>query len=109
MAYSINAFHHDEWQRLGLVDFGDFADRLTECNVGEDSFSGYGEWFYIPDEPLPTGERVIYWGSWGNDNSPGASLYTRAEIFDVSDPGELAEFTSRVKHWKTQPEFDEQP
>src|SRR5262245_33368574 len=109
MAYPINAFHHDEWQRLGLADFGEFAEKITECNIGEDSFSGYGEWFYIPDEPLLSGERVIYWGSWGNDNSPGASLYTRAEIFDVSDADELAEFAARVKHWEDQPESDEQP
>lgn len=109
MSFTINAFNHKEWSSYGLADFGDFAECITEINVGEDAFSGYGEWFYVPDEPLPTGERAIYFGSWGNDNSPGASSYTYAERYDVSDPDELAEFTLRVQHFEGQPEFDEQP
>ena len=107
MPYTINAFNHDEWERHGLADFGDFADQITECNVGEDSFSGFGEWFYVPDEPLPNGDRVIYFGSWGNDNSPGASTYTNAEIFDALDPDQLIEFSKRVDHWESQPEYVE--
>lgn len=109
MSFTINAFNDKEWTRLGLADFGDFADQINECNVGEDSFSGYGEFFFVPDEPLPNGDRVIYFGSWGNDNSPGASMYTHAEIFDVSDPDQLAEFTLRVQEWEVKPEYDDQP
>ncbi len=86
----------------------DFADQITECNVGEDSFSGYGEWFFVPDKPLPNGDKVIYCGSWGNDNSPGDPMYTHAEIFDVNDPDELAAFALRVKHLESQPEYDDQ-
>jgi len=108
MGFTISAFNHAEWHRHGLADFGDFSEKISEINVGEDSFSGYGEWFYVPDEPLPTCERVIYYGSWGNDNSPGASSYTYATLFDVGDPDELAEFTLRVQHLESQPEFDEQ-
>jgi hypothetical protein len=107
MPFTLNAFDHDEWERHGLADYSEFADRITECNVGEDSFSGFGEWFYVPDEPLPNGDRVIYFGSWGNDNSPGASTYTNAEIFDVLDPDELVEFSKRVDHWESQPEYVE--
>ena len=70
MAFTICAFNHDEWARYKLADYGDFADMTSECNVGEDAFSGYGEWYYIPDDPLPDNDRVIYFGSWGNDNSP---------------------------------------
>jgi hypothetical protein len=106
MSFTINAFNHEEWERHGLADFSDFADRITERNVGEDSFSGYGEWFFVPDEPLPNGDRVVYFGSWGNDNSPGASMYTYAEIFDGHD--ELAEFTIRVQEWDSKPEYDDQ-
>ena len=110
MPFSICAFNHDEWERHGLADFADFADLLTEVNMGEDAFSGYGEWWFIPDDPHPNGDRVIYFGSWGNDNSPGASSYTHAEIFDGDDPKELAEFAKRVKHWESQPEYaDEEP
>lgn len=105
MSFSLTAFHHAEWQRHGLQDFSEFADRITECNVGEDAFSGFGEWFYIPDEPLPNGDWVIYHGSWSNDNSAGASMHTSAEIFDGSDFDELAEFTLLCKHWEAMPEY----
>lgn len=105
MSYTINAFNHGEWHRLGLADFGDIADQVTECNVGEDAFSGYGDWYFVPDEPLPTGERAIYFGSWGNENSPGASSYTYAELFDISDVADAAAFAKRVREWESQPEF----
>jgi hypothetical protein len=107
MPFTINAFNDEEWKRHGLADYSDFADRITECNVGEDSFSGFGEWFFVPDETLPNGDRVIYFGSWGNDNSPGASTYTNAEIFDALDPDQLVEFSKRVDHWENQPEYIE--
>ena len=105
MSFAINAFNHQEWHRLGLADFGDFADQISECNMGEDAFSGYGEWFFVTDEPLPAGERVIYFGSWGNDNSPGASSYSYAEIFDSADETDAAAFARGVKEWESQPEF----
>lgn len=105
MSYTINAFDHQEWHRLGLADFGDFADQIAECNMGEDAFSGYGEWFFVPGEPLPTGERVIYFGSWGNENCAGASSYTYAEIFDVADGADATAFAKRVKKWESEPEF----
>jgi len=107
MSFTISAFHHDEWRIRGLADFGDFADKIIEVNVGEDSFSGFGDWFFIPVAPLANGDRVIFFGSWGNDNSPGASMYTSAEIFDGADPDELAEFTIRVQEWESKPEFVE--
>ena len=107
MSFTINEFDNDEWHRHRLADFGDFADQISECNMGEDSFSGFGEWFYVPGEPLPNGDRVIYFGSWGNDNSPGASDYTNAEIFDCLDDDHLAEFSKRVEQWDEQPEFAE--
>lgn len=107
MPFTLNAFNHDEWERHGLADYSEYADRITECNVGEDSFSGFGEWFFVPDESLPNGDRVIYFGSWGNDNSPGASTYTNAEIFDALDPDQLVEFSKRVDHWENQPEYIE--
>jgi hypothetical protein len=104
MPFTINAFNHGEWVQHNLMDYCDFAEQITECNTGEDSFSGFGEWFFVPDEPLPSGERVVYFGSWGNDNSPGASSYTNAEIFDSTEDDE---FQRRVKHWEGQPEYVE--
>ena len=105
MAFTLNAFNHEEWSRYCLADFGDFADLVTECNMGEDSFSGYGEWFYVPDGVLPNNDRVIYFGSWGNDNCPGASMYTHAEIFDMDNPQDAAQYAKRLKEWESQPEY----
>lgn len=107
MSFTITAFNHQEWARYGLADYGDFADMVTECNVAEDAFSGYGEWFYIPDDPLPNNDRAIYFGTWGNDNSPGASRYTYAEIFNMDDPDDAAEYEKRVKKWESQAEWTE--
>lgn len=104
MSFIVTAFNHVEWSRHCLADYGNFADQITECNVGEDAFSGYGEWFYIPDDPLSNNDRVIYSGSWGNDNSPGASSYTHAEIFNMDDPDDDAEYSKRVKQWESLPE-----
>ena len=105
MPFSICAFNHAEWSRLGLADYGDFADQISECNMGEDAFSGYGEWFFVSDEPLTNNDLVIYFGSWGNDNCPGASSYTHVEIFDGDNPDEVAEFHERVRYWQQQPEY----
>ena len=48
---------------------------------------------------------MIYFGTWGNDNSPGASSYTNAEIFNMDDPDDAAEYEKRVQEWETQPEW----
>ncbi len=106
MSFTITAFNHVEWKRYGLADYGDFADMISECNVGEDAFSGYGEWFYVPENPLSNNDRVIYYGSWGNDNCPGASMYTYAEIFNMDDPKDAADYKKQVKHWEKQPEWE---
>jgi hypothetical protein len=108
MSFTRNAFDHAEWEHHGLANFSEFAEMINECNVGEDCFSGFGEWFFAPDEPMPNGDRVIYFGSWGNDNSPGASMYTNAEIFDMNNPEDAAVFAERVKHWESQEEYIEE-
>lgn len=105
MSFVINAFNHREWRCRGLAEYEDFADMVTECNVGEDAFSGYGEWFYIPDQRLPGNQAVVYFGSWGNDHGPGASMYTNAALFDMDDPDDSAEFARTVARWQRQPEW----
>ena len=47
---------------------------------------------------------MIYFGSWGNDNSPRASTYTSPEIFDARDPEQLIEFSKRLDLWESQPD-----
>lgn len=116
MSNTICAANHAEWDENSLADYGDFSDMVEYVNQGEDAFSGYGEWYYIPEEVLPPmkgvqyegkpNERVIYFGSYGNDNSPGASHYTHAEIFDMDDEDDAAEFETRKKEWEGMPEWD---
>ena len=109
MSITVHAFNHREWVKRGLASFGHFADRIARVNVGkEDDGSGYGEWWFAPHDPLPNGDRVIYYGSWDRDHSPGAATHTHAQIFAGNDPDELAEFTLRVREWESKPEFDDQ-
>lgn len=116
MSITVKAFDHEEWEEHSLQDYGEFSDRIAECNQEEFGDCTRGEWFYIPEEVLPPmkgvdygdlkpNERVIYSGSWGNDNSPGASMYTYAEIFDMDDPEEAAEFEKRKAEWEACPEW----
>lgn len=105
MSYTVNAFDHREWEKQGLKDYGDFAEAISERNMGEDNFSGYGDWFYVDEDVTLCGDRVIYFGSWGNDNSPGASTYTNAELFDTANEEDMAEFRERVAEWENMPEY----
>lgn len=114
MSFTVKASDHAEWEKNSLEDFGDFSDKIEYVNQGEDAFSGYGEWYYVPDEPLApmkdvgeynANERVIYFGSYGNDNSPGASHYTNAEIFDMDDEDDSAEYEKRKAEWAAQDEY----
>ncbi len=115
MSFTVNARNHNEWKRNGLQDFGDFAECVEYVNEREFADHNSGDWFYIPDTVLPPmegvdyegktpNERAIYFGSYGNDNSPGASDYTNAEIFDMDDPEDVAEFEKRKAEWEGAPE-----
>ena len=93
----INRFDY-EWGKAGLEDYEYFSDKVTYCNQLEDSpDSSKGEWYYIPE-----GKMIIYFGSCGNYNSPGASAYTWAEVFE-SD--ELKDFETAKKIWESYPEY----
>lgn len=104
MSFTVNASDPAQWRRLGLAEFAEFEDSITERNVGKD----YGEWFFVPDEPLPTGERVIYFGSWDSDHGPGASAHTHATLFNMASEEGLADFAERVRDLESQPEQDDQ-
>jgi hypothetical protein len=121
MPFTVNASKRQEWDENSLQSYGDFSDQVTECNqrhYGDDQLQG--DWFFIPEEPLPPmkgvdygtqkpNERAIYFGSFGNDNSPGADEYTNAEIFDMDDPEEAEEFESRRKEWESAEEYIDEP
>ena len=102
MSTTYRACDHSSWESIGLSDYSDFSDCVSFFNQGEDAFSGYGEWFYTPDTALPDGSFVIYGGSYGNDNSPGASHYTYAEVYE---PDEEEEYRERVAELESMEEY----
>ena len=68
MPFTVNAFNHAEWERHFLQDFGDFSEQVEYVNQQPDfGDCDCGDWFFIPDEPLPSGQRVIFFGSFGNE------------------------------------------
>lgn len=109
MSYFLNAFDHKRWANEKLEDFGDFADQIGECNQIELGDCTAGEWFHFPDAALPKseeddGERwAIYYGTWGNDNSPGASSYTNATIYLF--PEDKEEYEKDKAEWEAKPEW----
>lgn len=88
-----------EWESLGLKDFGDYAESVQYFNQREcygDSLEG--EWFADDPDSL-----TVYGGTFGNDHSPGSSIYTWAEVYD-----DASEFAARVKSLESFPEFVEE-
>ncbi len=115
MPVFVKASDHDNWDRHGLKDYGDFADMISECEVQDLGDYSVGNWFFADDENLPAmkdvdygnqkpNERAFYYGDWGNDASPGASHNTFAVIFDMDNPDEVNELQSLLKEWEAKPE-----
>lgn len=85
-----------EWESLGLKNFGDYVESVQYFNQREcygDSLEG--EWFADDPDSL-----TVYGGTFGNDHSPGSSIYTWVEVYD--DP---AEFAARVRELEQYPEW----
>lgn len=99
MSTSYNAFDHKAWEAAGLKDFGDFAECVEYVNqfeLGDGQLEG--DWFYCDDETL-----TIYTGSFGNYNSPGASSYTNADVYEAD---EKEEYEAEKAKLEAQPEYD---
>lgn len=90
------AWNHREWEAASLKDYGDFAECVAYVNQEEDGFEQLrGEWFADDVDAL-----TIYWGSFGNYNSPGASSYTYACVYDC-----LEDFQAALAEWEAMPEY----
>lgn len=79
---SYRASDHQEWDAAGL-DAILGKHEMEYCDQEDDGFQMWrGSWYVADDDT-----RTIISGTFGNDNSPGASHYTYAEVFSVSsDP-----------------------
>lgn len=91
------AWDHKAWAEAGLKDYGDFSDCVEYVNQSEFGDGQLeGEWWYADDDT-----RTVYYGSFGNDNSPGASSYTYADTF----PDDEAGYKEAVGRWEAYPEY----
>jgi len=109
MSISFNAFNHKEWASYNLADYADFSEKISEIRQRDIGDCTEGTWFYIPDEPHTVEDqgtfRVIYHGTWGNYNSPGASSYTNAELYDIEDADDMADFEKHKAELESAPEW----
>ncbi len=103
MTNGFRASHDDEWENEGLAAYETFSDKTTDCLMEDIGDGTKGCWFYIPEERLANGCRVIYNGTWGNDNSPGADCYTYATTYEAEDE---AEYQADKARWEAAPEWD---
>jgi len=87
---------HKAWADKGLKDFGDYAE-CVEYVEQEDDYgdSLRGSWFYGDEDNL-----TLYYGTFGNYNSPGASHFTYAEVYDDED-----EFLDALAEWEAKEEY----
>lgn len=114
---NVPATDYDNWDILGLQDFGDFSDKITCCNETDLGDCSKGDWFYIPDEPVDrhweiVGEvpdssnfRAIYSGTYDWDHAPGSSSQTYADLYDLDDPEDAAAFEAAKREWESSPEI----
>lgn len=120
MSEHISGSDHKAWSEANLEDFGDFADCVEYVNQSEYGDGQLeGEWYYAecdwgnPESAgLPDDQKrgVIYWGTFGNYNSPGASHCTYAEIYDDQDEytKDLAEWEAKEEYLESEDEEDEE-
>lgn len=101
-AFRVSACNYSQFEQTrSLPDFGEYADCVEYVNQQDCGDYTEGEWYYIPDEPLPDGYRVIFVGSFGNYNSPGADGFTKAGIYAAGD----TLYEKEKAFWESCPEY----
>lgn len=91
-----SAFNHREWAERGLKDFSDFADCVSYINQKEYGDGQLeGDWFFADDDT-----QTVYFGTFGNDNSLGASSYTFADQYQTQE-----EYLAEVARLEAMPEY----
>lgn len=98
MSTTYFAHEYGAWDGAGLKGYSDFSEKITyvhQAEIGEGEYKG--DWYYADDETL-----TIYYGTFGNDHSPGADYYTRAEVYDDAE-----DYIQAKENWETCPEYDE--
>lgn len=89
------AADHKEWDAAGLDKVFDGLE-MEYVNQEEDYGDCLrGEWYAADDDTL-----TIFSGTFGNYNSPGASHYTYAEVYDNAE-----EYRTALAEWEAKPEY----
>lgn len=83
----------DDESLMAYADFAEYATFVLQTEHADGQLSGY--WWH-GDEP----SRTVYGGIHGLHNSPGASGYTWAVVFD-----ELEHYEDAVARCKALPEY----
>lgn len=95
MAEYISGTDYKAWAERGLDTIQD-RHEMEYVNQEEDGCDCYaGEWYIADDDAL-----VIISGTFGNYNSPGASHYTSAEVFESEE-----EYRAALAEWEDKPEY----
>jgi hypothetical protein len=92
------ATDHTAWEELHLKDYSEYGDCVEYINQRTCGDECSGNWYYADEE-----NNVIYHGSFGNYNSPGADCYTYAIHCDTEE-----EFLEELKEFKDCPEWVEE-
>lgn len=98
-ATHIRMWDHKEWDTAGLDKVME-RHEMEYVNQEEDGCDqSRGEWYITDDET-----RTIIYGTFGNDNSPGASSYTYADIYEDTDEGR-EEYEETKAEWEAKEEY----
>lgn len=90
----MQACNYKEWEAAGLKDFGDYADCVNYCNQREFGDGQLeGDWYYFDED---TG--ILYYGTFGNYNSAGASHYTYAETDKLEAETMLSQYEAAPEY-----------
>ena len=89
------ASDHKEWDTAGLdaIQNRHEMEYVNQEDDGADCLRG--EWFIADDET-----RTLIHGTFGNHNSPGASHYTYADVYD-----DETEYRAALAEWESAPEY----
>lgn len=90
------ASDYREWAAQELKDYSDFAECVEYVNQSDDYGDCLrGDWYAADPDNL-----VVYYGTFGNDHSPGASHYTYADKFESKE-----DYDECVARWESYPEY----
>jgi hypothetical protein len=84
-----------DWETYEFKRFNEFSDKVTYCNQEEFGDGYRGDWYYCDDDTLR-----VYFGTFADYHSPGASQYTYAESYETQ-----AEYDAVKAKWESAEEF----